>query len=109
MSAASLRASNGHENIALDQSDESRDAPDRYGSPTDHIVTISGSNVDPEPDKGTNNEETIITEKWYQTILQILVPFLIAGIGTIGAGIVLNNVKVSGTSFAPRDGKFGRK
>lgn len=32
-------------------------------------------------------------EKWYQTTLQVAVPFFIAGIGTIGAGLVLAKVK----------------
>lgn len=33
-------------------------------------------------------------EKWYNITLQVFIPFMIAGIGTIGAGIVLGNVEV---------------
>lgn len=33
-------------------------------------------------------------EKWYNIALQVFVPFMIAGIGTIGAGIVLGEVEV---------------
>lgn len=34
-------------------------------------------------------------EKWWETTLQISIPFFIAGIGTIGAGIILGRVEVS--------------
>lgn len=33
-------------------------------------------------------------EEWWQTTLQVSIPFLIAGIGTIGAGIILGRVEV---------------
>ncbi|XP_059618448.1 solute carrier family 41 member 1-like isoform X1 [Phlebotomus argentipes] len=33
------------------------------------------------------------TEEWWQTTLQVSIPFLIAGIGTIGAGIILGRVE----------------
>lgn len=36
-------------------------------------------------------------EKWYSVTVQVAVPFFIAGIGTIGAGVVLGNVTVSVT------------
>lgn len=36
-------------------------------------------------------------EKWYQTTLQVSIPFFLAGIGTIGAGIILGRVEVSAT------------
>lgn len=35
------------------------------------------------------------SEKWHSITLQVFVPFMLAGIGTIGAGIVLGNVQVS--------------
>lgn len=38
--------------------------------------------------------EKVDTEKWYSVTLQIFVPFCLAGLGTIGAGVVLDNVKV---------------
>lgn len=34
------------------------------------------------------------SEKWYSITLQVFIPFMIAGVGTIGAGIVLGNVEV---------------
>lgn len=38
--------------------------------------------------------EKVENEKWYSATLQIFVPFCLAGFGTIGAGIVLDNVNV---------------
>lgn len=37
----------------------------------------------------------IKTEKWWSTTLQVAVPFFLAGIGTIGAGLTLGIVQVS--------------
>lgn len=34
-------------------------------------------------------------EKWWETTLQISIPFFIAGVGTIGAGVILGRVEVS--------------
>jgi hypothetical protein len=34
-------------------------------------------------------------EKWWQFTLQVSFPLLIAGIGTIGAGIILGTIQVS--------------
>lgn len=34
-------------------------------------------------------------EKWWQTTVQVSIPFFLAGIGTIGAGIILGRVEVS--------------
>lgn len=34
-------------------------------------------------------------EKWYNITIQVFIPFMIAGIGTIGAGIVLGDVEVN--------------
>lgn len=33
-------------------------------------------------------------EKWWQTTIQVSIPFFLAGIGTIGAGIILGRVEV---------------
>ncbi|XP_017891664.1 solute carrier family 41 member 1-like isoform X1 [Ceratina calcarata] len=62
------------------------------------LVTISSiENSDPGPDFHNNpagfSGDINRNEKWYQTTLQVAVPFFIAGIGTIGAGLVLDNVK----------------
>ncbi|KAI4495950.1 hypothetical protein M0802_008165 [Mischocyttarus mexicanus] len=63
------------------------------------IVTISSvANTYPDPDYpnepnrngGGRNHRT---EKWYNTAIQISVPFFIAGGGTIGAGLVLDQVQ----------------
>jgi hypothetical protein len=37
---------------------------------------------------------TIPDEKWWKFLLQVLVPFLILGVGTITAGTMLGNFKV---------------
>lgn len=63
------------------------------------VVTISSvANSDPVPDlrndTGGFDNRPYRNEKWYQTTFQVAVPFFIAGIGTIGAGLVLNQVKV---------------
>lgn len=63
------------------------------------IITIA-SDPDPEtPDSsgsGPQKHPKIDprTEHWYHTTLQVSVPFFIAGIGTIGAGLVLAEVSV---------------
>jgi hypothetical protein len=33
-------------------------------------------------------------EKWYHSLIQIVIPFLIAGMGMVGAGVLLNEVQV---------------
>lgn len=63
------------------------------------IVTISSiENSDPDPDFHNNTDgfgnSGLRDERWYHTILQVAVPFFIAGIGTIGAGLVLAEVEV---------------
>lgn len=45
------------------------------------------------------NGEVVKLEKWWQTTIQISVPFFIAGIGTIGAGVILGRVEVSQFGF----------
>ncbi|KAG5313837.1 S41A2 protein, partial [Acromyrmex insinuator] len=63
------------------------------------IVTISSDAVlDPDAERskdlsGHGDDNNIRNEKWYHTILQVSVPFLIAGMGTIGAGRVLTMAK----------------
>ncbi|XP_066593920.1 solute carrier family 41 member 3-like [Prorops nasuta] len=59
------------------------------------IITISSvTNSDPDPEfiKSPNDKKPENTERWYHTTLQVAVPFFIAGIGTIGAGLVLDEV-----------------
>ncbi|XP_046427028.1 solute carrier family 41 member 1-like [Neodiprion virginianus] len=69
-------------------------------SSSSSIVTITSiTNSDPDPDfpvgsPGSGDKRKIVkAEKWYTTTVQISVPFFIAGIGTIGAGLVLSNVQ----------------
>ncbi|XP_032670098.1 solute carrier family 41 member 1 isoform X2 [Odontomachus brunneus] len=64
------------------------------------IVTITSSvstSTDPDPNGSNssdgNENKDIRTEKWCYTILQVSVPFFVAGVGTIGAGYILNTVK----------------
>ncbi|KAK0098639.1 hypothetical protein PV326_005561 [Microctonus aethiopoides] len=64
------------------------------------IVTISSAaNSDPDPEApGDNNgpngkRRNVLEERWQHTALQVSVPFFIAGIGTIGAGLVLARVE----------------
>lgn len=42
-------------------------------------------------------------EKWWETTLQISIPFFIAGVGTIGAGVILGRVEVSLSSEVDSD------
>lgn len=48
-----------------------------------------------EGDDKIVNNKPIKQEKWWQTTLQVSIPFLIAGVGTIGAGIILGRVEVN--------------
>ncbi|XP_008551934.1 solute carrier family 41 member 3 [Microplitis demolitor] len=61
------------------------------------IVTISSAaNSDPEAPNDSDprrKPRDILNERWQHTALQVSVPFFIAGIGTIGAGLVLDNVQ----------------
>ncbi|XP_011880271.1 PREDICTED: solute carrier family 41 member 1 isoform X2 [Vollenhovia emeryi] len=63
------------------------------------IVTISSNaTLDPDAERGKDqsghgDERAVRDEKWYHTILQVSLPFLIAGMGTIGAGRVLTIAK----------------
>jgi solute carrier family 41 len=41
-----------------------------------------------------NQTKAVTVEKWWQILVQVSIPFLIAGCGTIGAGVILGNVKV---------------
>ncbi|XP_014211175.1 solute carrier family 41 member 1 [Copidosoma floridanum] len=68
--------------------------------PDDNATSCSGDGGDdpeappPPPAIKQKKRRRLITEEtWYHTGLQISVPFFIAGIGTIGAGLVLARVK----------------
>lgn len=51
-----------------------------------------GKGFDRRPSKSGS---PIKQEEWWKTTLQVSIPFLVAGIGTIGAGVVLGRVEVS--------------
>ncbi|XP_063980793.1 solute carrier family 41 member 1-like [Diachasmimorpha longicaudata] len=63
------------------------------------IVTISSaanSEPDPASPDGQNTlgrSRSVLDERWQHTALQVSVPFFIAGVGTIGAGLVLGTVE----------------
>ncbi|XP_024888374.1 solute carrier family 41 member 3-like [Temnothorax curvispinosus] len=67
------------------------------------IVTISSNAVlDPDeegskrrkdPNVPIHGGKDIRNEKWYHTLMQVSIPFFIAGMGTIGAGRVLTTAK----------------
>lgn len=46
-------------------------------------------------DKLVPNRRNSTEEEWWRTLLQVSIPFTIAGFGTIGAGIILGKVDVS--------------
>ncbi|KZC07459.1 PREDICTED: solute carrier family 41 member 1-like [Dufourea novaeangliae] len=92
--AAGLRTPNGQKNKGDMPLPPHGDGSLSSGS---SLVTISSvTNSDTDPDFRNNPAgfgNNIQHEKWYQTTLQVAVPFFIAGIGTIGAGLVLAEVK----------------
>ena len=45
-------------------------------------------------EKENNSNDIFKPEKWYINLIQIVIPFIIAGFGMVGAGILLNEVKV---------------
>uniref|UniRef100_A0A1B0D8M3 Uncharacterized protein n=1 Tax=Phlebotomus papatasi TaxID=29031 RepID=A0A1B0D8M3_PHLPP len=53
--------------------------------------TVDDSNLD-KVESGSETKLIPVEEKWWETTLQVLVPFLIAGVGTIGAGVVFGIV-----------------
>lgn len=71
---------------------------------TQHDFDV-GSSIDVRKTKDDDQElgETIEKpelpglqdEKWWHITIQVSIPFFIAGIGTIGAGIILGHVEVS--------------
>lgn len=54
-------------------------------------------------DRGDDRSEKQLVgikhEAWWQTTIQVAIPFFIAGIGTIGAGIILGRVEVNSTTI----------
>lgn len=52
-----------------------------------------GKDFDRKPSKVVAHH-MVKQEEWWKTTLQVSIPFLIAGLGTIGAGIILGRVEV---------------
>lgn len=44
--------------------------------------------------ESTKDKGKVKEEKWYHTTIQVSIPFFLAGIGTIGAGVILGHVEV---------------
>lgn len=61
-------------------------------SPIGSLISITSSEHDPS---NKLTEKKIINEEWWRITIQVSIPFMIAGIGTIGAGILLGVVEVS--------------
>lgn len=53
-----------------------------------------GDDDGPDGNIVRNGDRLLKQEEWWHTTLQVSIPFLVAGIGTIGAGIVLGRVEV---------------
>lgn len=119
MSTAGLKSSNGQKD--KDKKDMSGDnlgdkGGESFSSGSSFVTILSSvSGIsdpnDPNGSNGNGNKVDIKTEKWCHTILQVSVPFFIAGAGTIGAGYILNMVKVRshpGGPFVAR-ARRGRK
>lgn len=96
----------------MDKKDVPGGVPNGNGSLSSgsSIVTISSNSVldpDAERRKDLNGDgRDIRNEKWYHTILQVSIPFFIAGLGTIGAGRVLTTAKVK---ILPKEDTVYRK
>ncbi|XP_052864595.1 solute carrier family 41 member 1 [Anopheles cruzii] len=67
---------------------------DGDGDATGRDAAVGGGGDPNHPSAGTVDEQRgVRQEKWWQTTIQIAIPFFIAGIGTIGAGIILGRVE----------------
>ena len=72
-------------------------------SNTDQNIVLETMNDDESSEDelfAVNNEKTVLTqqrsgagERWYVTLIQIFIPFLVAGLGMVAAGLVLDEVQ----------------
>ena len=80
--------------IIVTSQDETRDeelgstAPSTPGAGSLNSVTSIATAISSE-------NSVVKQEKWWSTTLQVAVPFFLAGVGTIGAGLTLGIVQVS--------------
>jgi len=104
-----------HSDMDVSRSSATQDAMSTIPVASPIIVTIQNATQDEEssskapstPGTGslhsvasiatvtTSDKSVIKQEKWWSTTLQVAVPFFLAGIGTIGAGLTLGMVQVS--------------
>lgn len=72
-------------------------APGSVAADAGSIAGVNGSSEE----KLALNRPGIKQEKWTTILLQVSIPFFLAGIGTIGAGIVLGRVEVMYPLYTP--------
>ena len=73
------------------------------GSPRDIVIGLQGSDSTPKLQingmRSRDSRESLIPEehkeRWYTILAQVCIPFLIAGLGMVGAGLILDVVKVT--------------
>lgn len=93
-------------NILDNENDKLSTLPHSKAGSLSSIITTSIASSEPDPDRGESvgrdpekrddrTSAVIKQEKWWQITLQVSIPFFIAGIGTIGAGIILGRVTVN--------------
>lgn len=74
--------------------------PSSHGSLSSITTTSIASSEDPrggDDDNGNDKSPkmgSVKHEEWWKTTLQVSIPFLVAGVGTIGAGVILGRVEV---------------
>jgi hypothetical protein len=72
-------------------------------SAADIVIGLQGSDATPKLQmngmRSRDSRESLIPEehkeRWYTILMQVCIPFLIAGLGMVGAGLILDVVKVS--------------
>ncbi|XP_011302542.1 solute carrier family 41 member 1 [Fopius arisanus] len=94
-----LKSGNAVDDTKIDKGKDKASGGDGSLSSGCSIVTISSvatSEPDPASPNGQNSLgrcRSVLDERWQHTALQVSVPFFIAGVGTIGAGLVLGTVE----------------
>lgn len=62
------------------------------------LSSVVSIKTDPQNEEQfDSNHRHNLKEKWWSLTIQVAIPFVIAGMGTIGAGVVLGNVQVRST------------
>lgn len=89
---------NGKDNYALDfdcmdKIEDKKPSPESIKAESGVVKKVLDPGPDYRHDGAGFGGRGALDEPWYHTTLQVSVPFFIAGIGTIGAGLVLAEVK----------------